>query len=35
MDHIVLYVKNDERMNDFFSKVMMFAPERLEEYRAG
>ena len=35
MDHIVLNVKNDERMIDFYSKVMMFAPERLEEYRAG
>ena len=35
MDHIVLNVKNDEKMIDFYSKVMMFAPERLEEYRAG
>ena len=35
MDHIVLNVKDDERMIDFYSKVMMFAPERLEEYRAG
>jgi len=35
MDHMVLNVKNDERMIDFYSKVMLFAPERLEEYRAG
>ena len=35
MDHIVLNVKNEERMIDFYSKVMMFAPERLEEYHAG
>ena len=35
MDHIVLNVKNDERMIDFYSKVIMLAPERLEEYRAG
>ncbi len=35
MDHIVLNVEDDERMIDFYSKVLMLAPERLEEYRAG
>jgi catechol 2,3-dioxygenase-like lactoylglutathione lyase family enzyme len=35
MDHIVLNVKDDEKMIAFYSKVLMFAPERLEEYRAG
>jgi len=35
MDHIVLNVEDDERMIAFYSKVLMFEPERLEEYRAG
>ena len=35
MDHIVLNVEDDEKMIAFYSKVLMFAPERLEEYRAG
>jgi len=35
MDHIVLNVEDDERMIDFYSEVLMFATERLEEYRAG
>lgn len=35
MDHIVLNVEDDESMIDFYSKVLMLAPERLEEYRAG
>jgi catechol 2,3-dioxygenase-like lactoylglutathione lyase family enzyme len=35
MDHIVLNVEDDEKMIVFYSKVLMFAPERLEEYRAG
>ncbi len=35
MDHIVLNVENDEKMIAFYSKVLMFAPERLEEYSAG
>jgi catechol 2,3-dioxygenase-like lactoylglutathione lyase family enzyme len=35
MDHIVLNVVDDEKMIAFYSKVLMFAPERLEEYRAG
>lgn len=35
MDHIGLNVEDDEKMIDFYSKVLMFAPERLEEYRAG
>jgi catechol 2,3-dioxygenase-like lactoylglutathione lyase family enzyme len=34
MDHIVLNVEDDEKMIAFYSKVLMFAPERLEEYRA-
>lgn len=35
MDHIVLNVEDDEKMIAFYSKVLMFAPERLEEYHAG
>ena len=35
IDHIVLNMEDDEKMIDFYSKVLMFAPERLEEYRAG
>ncbi|WP_410290361.1 VOC family protein [Desulfosarcina sp.] len=35
MDHIVLNVEDDERMIQFYSKVLMFAPERLDEYQAG
>jgi len=35
IDHIVLNVEDDEKMIDFYSKVIMFAPERVEEYRAG
>jgi len=35
MDHIVLNVEDDERMIAFYSKVLMFETERVEEYRAG
>jgi extradiol dioxygenase family protein len=35
MDHIVLNMEDDEKMITFYSKVLMLAPERLEEYRAG
>ena len=35
MDHIVLNVEDSEKMIAFYSKVLMFAPERLEEYNAG
>ena len=35
MDHIVLNVEDDEKMIAFYSKVLMLAPERMEEYRAG
>jgi catechol-2,3-dioxygenase len=35
MDHIVLNVEDGETMMAFYSKVLMFAPERLEEYNAG
>jgi catechol 2,3-dioxygenase-like lactoylglutathione lyase family enzyme len=35
MDHIVLNVEDDEKMIAFYSKVLMLASERLEEYRAG
>jgi catechol 2,3-dioxygenase-like lactoylglutathione lyase family enzyme len=34
IDHIVLNVEDDEKMIAFYSKVLMFSPERLEEYRA-
>ena len=35
IDHIVINVENDEKMIAFYSKVLMLAPERLEEYRTG
>jgi len=35
MDHIVLNVEDDEKMIAFYSNVLMFALDRLEEYRAG
>ncbi|MBW2251028.1 MAG: VOC family protein [Deltaproteobacteria bacterium] len=35
MDHIVLNVEDDDKMIVFYSEVLMFAPERLEEFRAG
>ena len=35
MDHIVLNVEDGEKMIAFYSKVLMFPPERLEEYNAG
>jgi len=35
MDHIVLNVEDDEAMMAFYSGVLKFTPERLEEYIAG
>ena len=35
MDHIVLNVENDERMIEFYAKVLMLETERLEEYTQG
>ncbi len=35
MDHIVLNVQDDEKMIDFYTKVLMLAPERVAEYQAG
>jgi catechol-2,3-dioxygenase len=35
MDHIVLNVTDDKAMMSFYSQVLQFAPERLEEYDAG
>ena len=35
MDHIVLNVEDDEKMMAFYSQVLMFPTERLDEYRAG
>jgi len=35
MDHIVLNVEDDEKMIAFYSTVLMFPAERLDEYRAG
>ena len=35
MDHIVLNLEDDQVMIAFYTQVMMFVPERLEEYRAG
>lgn len=33
MDHIVLNVEDDEKMIAFYSQVLLFATERLDEYR--
>ena len=33
MDHIVLNVEDDEKMMDFYSKVLMLEAERLQEYQ--
>lgn len=35
LDHIVLNVQNMETMLDFYTDVLMLAPERLEAYRTG
>ncbi len=35
LDHIVLNVKDDEKMMAFYAQVLMLKPERLAEYRAG
>ena len=35
IDHIVLNVEDSKKMIAFYSKVLMFVPERLEEYSAG
>lgn len=35
MDHIVLNVEDDEKMVAFYAKVLMLAPERLAEFKAG
>jgi hypothetical protein len=35
MDHIVLNGEDDEKMIAFYSKVLMLAPERVEEYPEG
>lgn len=35
MDHLALNVTDDEKMIAFYSEILMFTPERVEEYRAG
>ncbi|VEN73879.1 putative dioxygenase [Candidatus Desulfarcum epimagneticum] len=35
MDHIVINMEDDDRMIRFYSEILMLAPERLDEYRAG
>jgi catechol 2,3-dioxygenase-like lactoylglutathione lyase family enzyme len=35
MDHIVLNVEDEEKMVAFYSEILLFASERLEEYRRG
>jgi len=35
LDHIVLNMEDDKKMIAFYTKVLMFAPERLDEYLAG
>ncbi len=35
MDHIVLNIKDDERMIAFYANVLALPTERLEEYRSG
>jgi len=35
MDHIVLNIRNEERMIVFYTEVLKLESERLEEYRSG
>lgn len=35
MDHIVLNVADEEKIIQFYSKVLLMKPERLDAYRAG
>ena len=35
MDHIVLNVEDDEKMIAFYTEVLLFPAERVEEYRSG
>lgn len=35
MDHIVLNIKDEEKMISFYLEVLMLTPDRLEEYRSG
>jgi catechol 2,3-dioxygenase-like lactoylglutathione lyase family enzyme len=35
MDHIVVNVEDEEKMIAFYSNVLEFPPERLEDFRAG
>ncbi len=35
MDHIVLNMEDDEKMIGFYTDVLQFESERLDEYRAG
>jgi len=35
MDHIVINVEHDEKMMDFYTRVMGFSPERFKAYREG
>lgn len=35
MDHIVLNMDDEEKMVEFYTSVLMLAPERLQEYRNG
>ena len=35
IDHIALNVEDAEKMITFYTQVLLFAPERLEEYRQG
>ncbi len=35
MDHIVLNVVDDDKMIAFYSEVLMFPTERLDQYRSG
>jgi catechol 2,3-dioxygenase-like lactoylglutathione lyase family enzyme len=35
MDHIVINVEDDEKMMDFYTRVLGFSPERFKAYRTG
>jgi len=35
MDHIVVNVEDEEKMIAFYTSVLEFTPERLEDFRAG
>ena len=35
LDHMVLNIEDDETIIDFYTKILLLPPERLEDYRSG